>query len=257
MKCGKCLYLFLIAWAISFIFWGSLLASPSFAQEESFRLLGGQTKEDGLPADWQPLTFKSVSRHTEYRLLQEEGRPVIQAKSDRSASGLYRPLDLDPKVYPILSWCWKIDGIISKGDATKKKGDDYAARIYVTFKYDPDKSGFLERSLFRIAKMREGKYPPKGALNYIWANRIPKGKEISNAFTDRAQMVAIESGEEKVGQWVCEERNIYEDYRSLFGEDPPRLSGVAVMTDTDNTGESASAYYADLVLHRVTPKQSN
>ncbi len=257
MKCAKRLYLFLIPWAISFIFLGSLSPRPSFALEESLRLLSDQTKEDDLPVGWQPLTFRSVSRHTEYKLIQEKSRPVIRAKSDRSASGLYRPLDLDPKVYPILSWCWKVDGIISKGDATKKKGDDYAARIYVTFKYDPDKSGFLERSLFRIAKMREGEYPPKGALNYIWANRIPKGKEISNAFTDRAQMVAVESGEEKVGQWVCEERNIYEDYLSLFGEDPPRLSGVAVMTDTDNTGESASAFYADLVLHRVTHKQPN
>jgi hypothetical protein len=103
--------------------------------------------------------------------------------------------------------------------------------------------------------MRQGKYPPKGALNYIWANRIPKGEEIANAYTDRAQMVAVESGEEKVGQWLCEERNIYEDYLSLFGEAPPRLSGVAVMTDTDNTGESASASYSDLVLHAVTTRR--
>lgn len=250
------LYPLLIGWLISFTFLGSPAATPSFALEDALRLLSDQKGEDGLPAGWQPLTFRNITRHTEYRLLQEEGRPVIQAKSDHSASGLYRPLDLDPKVYAILSWCWKVDGIISKGDATKKEGDDYAARIYVTFKYDPDKAGFLERSLFGMAKMREGEYPPKGVLNYIWANRIPKGEEISNAFTDRAQMVAVESGEAKVGQWVCEERNIYEDYQTLFGEAPPRLSGVAVMTDTDNTGESASASYSDLVLHSKTNKRS-
>ena len=67
-------------------------------------------------------------------------------------------------------------------------------------------------------------------------------------FTDRAMMVAVESGAEKVGQWVCEKRNLHDDYLKLFGETPPNISGVAIMTDTDNTGESAQAAYSDLVL---------
>ncbi len=256
MKRDERLSLILIVWVISIGLFESLSAGPSFALEESLHLLSDQKGENGLPSDWKPLTFKKIERHTQYRFEQEEGRLVIQAKSDRSASGISRPLDIDPKVYPILSWCWKVDGIISKGDARKKKGDDYPARIYLTFKYDPDKAGFLERSKFSILKtLNGGEYPPKGALNYIWANRLPKGKALPNAYTGRVQMVAVESGEEKVGQWLCEERNIYEDYQSLFGEAPPRLSGVAVMTDTDNTGETASAYYSDLVLHAVTNKQ--
>ncbi|MFQ5580433.1 MAG: DUF3047 domain-containing protein [Nitrospiria bacterium] len=257
MKYGKHLYHYLTGWVISFGLFGVLSASPSFALEETLHLLSGQMGENGLPSGWEPLTFKKIERHTQYRILQEEGRPVIRAISDRSASGLSRPLDLDPKVYPILSWCWKVDGIISKGDARKKNGDDYPARIYLTFKYDPDKAGFLERSKFSILKkLNKGKYPPKGALTYIWANRIPKGEAVPNAYTDRVRMVAVESGEGKVGQRLCEERNIYEDYLSLFGEAPPRLSGVAVMTDTDNTGETASASYSDLVLHRVTDGRS-
>ena len=63
-------------------------------------------------------------------------------------------------------------------------------------------------------------------------------------------MIVVESGPEKVNQWVNEERNVLEDYRKAFGEDPPLVSGVALMTDTDNTGESATAYYGDISFRK-------
>lgn len=212
------------------------------------QLLSSEAGEDGLPLGWEPLTFRKVEQHTKYQLVDEAGRPVIKAESEASASGLIRPLDFDPSVYQSISWCWKVDGIISKGDVTKKSGDDYAARIYVTFRFDPDKASFWEAAKFKTYKAFYGEFPPKGALNYVWGNRLPKGESADNAYTDRAQMLAVESGTEHVGQWRCEERNLYEDYRKLFGEEPTQISGIAVMSDTDNTGETASASYADLVL---------
>jgi len=57
-----------------------------------------------------------------------------------------------------------------------------------------------------------------------------------------------------VGDWVAEERNVYDDYRRAFGKEPPRVSGVAIMTDTDNTKERATAYYGDLVFAREQAK---
>jgi uncharacterized membrane protein YdjX (TVP38/TMEM64 family) len=235
------------------VLWGATLLLPlapiqSADAEERIDLLANRPNESGLPEGWRPLTFQRISRHTDYQLLEEEGRPVIRAVSRQSASGLIHPLDLDPRRYETLSWCWKVDRIISKGDETEKKGDDYAARVYVTFRFDPDKATFWERTKFSMLKRIYGDYPPKAAINYIWANRLPKGEAIPNAYTDRAQMVAVESGEGRVGQWICQARSLYADYRWLFNEEPPRLSGIAVMTDTDNTGEEATAFYADLVL---------
>lgn len=227
-----------------------LSARPLLAEGEMIRLLGDQQAADGLPKNWRPLTFSKISRHTEYKLIREGDRPVITATSRQSASGLYRPLDLNPKEYPILSWCWKVNRALTKGDETKKNGDDYAARIYVTFKFDPNNATFWERTTFGTIKTIYGAYPPKGALNYVWAGHLPVGKIFPNPYTDRAKMVVVESGNEKEMQWVCEERNLYEDYKRLFGEEPPVFSGVAVMTDTDNTGGEATAYYADLVLHK-------
>lgn len=244
--------------AISIISTLSLADNPPQKTEgETLLLLTGQQGEDSLPKDWRPLTFPKISRHTRYILINEGGRPVIKAESSQSASGLYRQLDLDPQVYPILSWCWKVDRVIAKGDETKKEGDDYAARIYVTFKFDPDQATLWERTKFQAIKLIYGEYPPKAAINYIWANRLPKGKAVANAYTDRAQMVAVESGGDKVGQWICEERNLYDDYQKLFGDTPSAISGIAVMTDTDNTWEEAIAYYADIMLRSPTKHDYN
>jgi len=225
-----------------------LIFSGALQAAEPIRLLQADMGKEGLPKGWQPLIFKKIARHTAYQLTEEAGRTMIRATSDNAASGVTYPLDLDSEIYQSISWCWKVDRIIEKGDVTQKKGDDYAARIYVTFKFDPEQAAFWERTKFKTYKLLYGEYPPKGALNYVWANKMKKGEAMPNAYTDRAHMIAVESGSEKVGQWLCEERNLYTDYQQYFGGKPPYISGIAVMTDTDNTGEKASAAYSDLVL---------
>lgn len=104
------------------LFLGLLLLQASTLMaggEEVLRLIGDHRGEHGRPEGWRPLTFRKIATHTEYDLVQEEGRPVIRAMSRKAASGLYRPVDLNLKVFSVLSWCWKIDRIISKGDETR------------------------------------------------------------------------------------------------------------------------------------------
>jgi hypothetical protein len=202
------------------------------------------------PQAWEPLTFPKISRHTVYTVVEEAGKTSLRAQADASASALVREIEVNPREYPILLWSWKVENTIEKGDETKKEGDDYAARVYVNFRYDPEKASLWERTQYGIARTLYGGYPPKGALNYIWANKLSAGKSIDNAYTARAKMVAVQSGTAKVGQWVNEKRNLYQDYRAVFGEEPPVVIGLAVMTDTDNTGEKAVAYYRDISLCR-------
>ena len=95
-----------------------------------------------------------------------------------------------------------------------------------------------------------GQYPPIGAINYIWESKAPKGTMLPNTYTDKVIMFVVESGKEKLNAWVSEEQNVYEDYKKAFGEEPPMISGVAIMTDTDNTKESAISYYGDIVLKK-------
>jgi len=202
----------------------------------------------GFPKGWKPLSFKKTPRHTEYTLEQQGENVVLKAVSRASASGIYKDLDLDLKTYPILSWRWRVENIIQKGDENTKAGDDYAARVYVTFRYEPEKATMWERTKYKTYRLLYGKYPPAGSLNYIWANKLAKGSAVDSAYTERSKMVAVESGSEGIGEWRTERRNVYQDYKELFGNEPPPPLAIAIMTDTDNTGESAIAYYDDIVF---------
>jgi hypothetical protein len=205
---------------------------------------------DTLPADWKPLTFKKIERHTTYTLVKDNDTMVIKAVAEASASGLTREIKINPKEYPIVQWRWKVINILKKGDVHKKEGDDYPARIYITFEYDPSKLSFFEKAKYEAIRLLYGEYPPLAAINYIWESKAPIGTMIPNPYTDRAMMFVVESGSPKLNQWVNEERNVFEDYKRAFGEEPPMISGIAIMTDTDNTGEAATAYYGDILFRK-------
>lgn len=202
------------------------------------------------PEGWKPLTFSKIKRHTSYVLVQDGGIVVAKAVSEASASGMTREIIIDPKAYPIVQWRWKVDNLLNKSDATRKDGDDYPARLYITFAYDADKVGLFERAKYELARLAYGRYPPIGAINYIWESRAPIGTIVPNPYTARAIMIVLESGPRHLQEWRTEERDVYEDYRQAFHAEPPMISGIAIMTDTDNTGESATAYFGDIVFRK-------
>lgn len=172
---------------------------------------------------WTEKTFKG---HTSYSL--DDGH--LKAHAVKAASGMIRKVNLDPKKYPRLTWSWRVDHTLKHEEIRLKSGDDFAARVYVIF----------PRTFFW--RMR--------AINYVWAAKMPKGSEARSPYTSNSAIVAVESGDEKAGTWVFEERNIYEDYKKIFGEEPPPLGGVAIMTDTDDTRDEATAWYGDITLRQ-------
>ncbi len=206
--------------------------------------------ERNLPADWTPLTFANIDRHTRYELVDEQGTRVIRAISDGAASGLIRRIRIDPNEFPILQWRWKVANVVEKGDVTQKTGDDYPARIYITFEYDPQSASLLDAAKYRAARALFGADTPYRALNYIWERKAPRGSIVPNPYTDWAMMVVVRSGTAEIGRWLSEERNIVDDYRKAYGTDPPKISGVAIMTDTDNTKSTATAWYGDILLRK-------
>lgn len=221
----------------------------SYAQSNHILKVGAFSEysaEDKIPEQWQPMTFKNIEKHTTYELVEKNKQTVIKAVSEASASGLIREISIDPEKYPWIAWSWKVENIFEKGDVTRKEGDDYPARIYILFAYDPDRLSFFERLKYRATRLIYGQYPPHAAINYIWASSAPKHTFAPNPYTDRAKMIVVESGEEKTGMWRKEKRNVYNDYQKAFGEQPPMISGIAIMTDSDDTGESAVAYYGDI-----------
>lgn len=205
-----------------------------------------------LPAQWTALTFRNGAEPTRYSLVADQGVTVLKAEAERSASGLIRRFEEggpDLKRTPILRWRWKVGGLIRGADIRSKDGDDYPARVYVTFRYDPARAGLGQRMQYGAVRALYGEYPPHAGINYVWDGSAPVGTMLPNAYTARAMMFVVESGARRVGEWVEVERNVYEDYRRAFGEEPPPVSGVAVMTDTDQTGESVTAWYGDIEFH--------
>ncbi len=112
------------------------------------------------PDSWKPLTFHNIDKHTEYALVEDDGTVVLKAVSHGSSSGLTREVTIDPKAYPIVEWRWKIENVLEKGDVATKTGDDYPARLYITFAYDEDKIDFLDQARYELARLLHGQYPP-------------------------------------------------------------------------------------------------
>jgi hypothetical protein len=93
-----------------------------------------------------------------------------------------------------------------------------------------------------------GEDMPYATLTYIWCNTRPVGTVLVSPRTDRVRKIVVESGETHVGQWRDYQRDIAQDFRQAFGEEPGPLIGVALMTDADNTGEKINAWYGALSL---------
>lgn len=173
---------------------------------------------------WQEKIFSNKTIYTFTRSTQV---PALRATSQNSASGLYREIRVDLNKTPYLNWSWKIENILNNHQEQSKEGDDYPARVYIIF------SGGL---FFWQTR----------ALNYVWSSHQPINTNWPNAFTGNAQMIAVESGDEYAGQWRHEKRNIMEDYKKVFGKLPTEADAIAIMTDTDNTGQRAVSYYGNL-----------
>jgi len=158
----------------------------------------------------------------------QDNQTCLRAESRASASGLIHRVRFAPADYPWLHWSWRIERAIPQGDPATKAGDDYAARVYVVF---PGLFFWNTRS-----------------LNYVWAGGLAQGAMRPNPFTANAIMIAVQSGNTHAGRWMTEHRNIVEDYKEAFGEPPPEAGLIAIMTDTDNTGGSATACYGPISI---------
>jgi hypothetical protein len=206
---------------------------------------------DVLPSGWKVWQLSNLKRSTQYRLVDHEGRTVVFARARGSASGLVLPISVDLREYPILHWRWNVSALIAGADNTQRHAEDSPVRIVIAF--DGDKSQLpLEERLFaeQFRAFTKQEFP-YALLMYIWENRAPVGTVIENLHTARIRMIVADSGDAKLGAWREHERNVYEDYKRAFGEEPPRVRSIGIMTDTDNTGQDAEAYYGDIAFLRA------
>lgn len=175
-------------------------------------------------SDWKERSF---SGNTQYELVQENGTRVLKGHTQGQASILYKEQTIDLSTQPIIHWSWKVDTTFADLDEKSRGGDDFPARLYVVVK-----TGFLPWDTL--------------AINYVWSAHAPVNDGWTNPFTDKAHMIAVQSGPQHVGEWVSQSRNVADDFRQAFGVDIDSLDGYAVMVDGDNAGQEATAWFGEI-----------
>ncbi|WP_280542668.1 DUF3047 domain-containing protein [Chromohalobacter sp. 11-W] len=172
-------------------------------------------------ATWETRTFEGRTR---YAVVRDNGAEVLEANARGQASAKYLEREIDLSETPYLHWCWKVDARYAGLDERAQAGDDYPARLYVA-----RKTGLLPWQV--------------QSVNYVWSSNQAIGARWPNAFTDRAMLLALQGEQSPVGEWRAEVRDVSADYQALFGEAASEIGGVALMSDGDNAGGDATAWY--------------
>jgi len=228
--------------------WLSVAGASAAAQSPPAQPVPFSAAEPGKapPPPWHHQPLPKVERQNRFDLVADDGRTVLRVRSDAAASTLAHELDVDPARTPMLAWRWKVSAPVVGSDFRHKAGDDYAARVYVLFDYPVARLALADRVKISLARTLYGAELPAAALAYVWGNAQQPGAIGPNPYTDRVRMIVVDSGAAQAGQWVEVRRDVAADFRAAFGETAPRIVGIAVSADTDNTGERVTTLFGDL-----------
>ena len=222
------------------------LQAQSLAAAHQVPALSAAALGRGVAPGWRHQTLPKVDRANQFDMVDLDGRRVVQVQSNASASSWLAPVDIDATALPLLRWRWRVSQSLPGSDIRTKPGDDYAARVYVFFDLPVQQLSFGDRLRLQAARVLAGVDVPTAAICYVWGRAQAAGASGWNAYTDRLRMVVVDSGDSHAGQWRSVSRNIPNDWTEAFGGAMPRVNGVGVGSDTDNTGASVQTWFDDM-----------
>ncbi len=201
-----------------------------------------------IPDQWQPYTVFPGTPPTQYRLVSTGEGVALEANADKSASGMYRRIRIDPKHHPVVEWRWNVAQAVQGADLRVPSLEDSPARLVISFHGDVTQLDFTERFTLRLYRAVSGQRLPFAMLMYIWSSEHPVDSIFVSQHSEKIQMIVVDGSPPRLGQWSALRRNVLEDYRRAFGGEPWDIVAVGVMTDSDHTGESARAWYGDITF---------
>ncbi len=178
----------------------------------------------GMPPSWE---LKVKSGKAAFDVMRDGDIPALHLKSVDSSFSVQGKVNVDVKRYPVLSWKWKVTQLPKNGDFRRSKTDDQAAQLFLAF-----------------TKTK--------AIVYIWDTSAPQGLMESTSPVPfmTVKVVVVRSGPAELGKWITESRNVYEDYKKLYGSEPPAVEGVRFQINSQHTGTSAESYFADVAFKK-------
>ncbi|CAN7802661.1 DUF3047 domain-containing protein [Paraburkholderia hospita] len=227
----------------------ALLLSPAalLAQDEEPGIAFSMIEPGApLPAQWKNLPVVHGKAMTQYTLVHDGSTTVLQADASHSASALMHEGNIDLARTPVVAWRWKAERPIEGADNRAGSKEDAPARLVFAFDGDKSKLSLFDRAKMDVAKRMGGQDLPYATLMYIWSTTATPGSVIANPHTGRVQMIVVSGQPGDAGQWQSLRRNIVQDYERVFHEPPGRITGYGLLTDTDNTGATARAWYGDV-----------
>jgi hypothetical protein len=177
---------------------------------------------DGVPPGWE---VKEKAGRADYSVVKEGNIHALRLRSEGTSFSLQKPVDVDPRQFPVVSWKWKVTKLPEGGDVRKASADDQAAQLFI---------GFANSNV----------------ISYIWDTNAPKGLVEGTwlpPFLD-IKTIVVRSGKGDAGKWLTETRNAYADYHDLFGEEPPKIAGLRIQINSQHTDSSGESYFADVVF---------
>ena len=197
---------------------------------------------------WEEFEVLKGNVPTDYRLVERDGAVVLQAESKEGGSGLFRKIRIDPRRHPIVEWRWRVPRDSGAGGDGGPSRASPPVRLSLAFDGDAAKLDFNDRTQMRLAKALTANGLPYASLLYVWNNHDPVETLYTSPHTDRVRHLVVESGEQRLDQWVTVRRNLLEDYRRAFGEEPGDMVAVGIMTDYGDNGAPRRAFYGDITF---------
>src|SRR5437899_11848635 len=223
------------------------LPIESGALVEVARFSAGRAGDSQL--GWGRFIVSPFATKSDYALVDGGPGVVLEGRADGSASGFYRRIHIDPTRHRVIEWRWRVLQTPADLDPRVPARDDSPARVIVAFHGDAARLDIGERFTLALYKALTGERMPYAIIMYSWASDAPVGTISPSIPTGKIQTIVAETGG-GIGRWRELRRNVLEDYRLAFGEEPWDIVGVGVMTDARNTHEKASAQFGDISFRR-------
>ncbi|MEO6624966.1 MAG: DUF3047 domain-containing protein [Burkholderiaceae bacterium] len=207
---------------------------------------GGTT---GISGRWLHQEFPG-KRASSYRYARLDGRDTVAVQSSSAASMLRQVVRVEAADLGRLRFSWKVPALIAGANLRDRHMADSPVRVVLAFEGDRSQFGARDAMLSELAHALTGEPMPYATLMYVWGNQSAAGTVLHNTRTSRIRKLVMESGPGKLSQWLDYERDVRADFEKAFGEPPGALVSIGIMTDTDNTRSTATAWYGPI---RHTP----